>query len=394
MKIRFVTPWYPDYAAIHSGVFVEKQVLALRELGHFVTVTVPQIFPAPPGPIPRPVLDAMRALSKRSPSAMFASDGDTTYVPTPVPSRGGFLGRAQAMSQSLALLDDLLTGPVDLTHAHVAMPAGWAVAQIHESTPLVITEHWSGLATIFNDPVAVDAYAEVVRRADAFICVSNHLRHQIADALGEWVLGRIEVVPNIVDLSEIRFVRRDTYPFSRWIYVGGLMAHKGVQALLRAFDQYVKGHDESATLTLVGDGPLRRWIETFAASRGLAGVVTVAGTVEHIRLADFLDQANVMVHLSPAETFGIASLEAIGAGLPVVSLRNSGAVGAWGEIEPQCGALLDLESSAADVANAVAALRRAPDGLDLAAGRAFVEEHFSPHVIAERLAGVYRRVLG
>jgi glycogen(starch) synthase len=298
------------------------------------------------------------------------------------------------MSQSLALLDGVETAPADLTHAHVALPAGWAVAQVYESSPLVITEHWSGLATVFSEPVATDAYADVVRKADAFICVSSHLRRQIADALGEWVLERIEVVPNIVDLSEIRFVRRDTHPFSRWIYVGGLMTHKGVQPLLRAFDEYVKGHDESATLTLVGDGPLRRWIETFAASRGLADAVTVAGTVEHIRLADFLDQANVMVHLSPAETFGIASLEAIGAGLPVVSLRNSGAVGAWGEIEPQCGALLDLESSAADVANAVAALRRAPDGLDLAAGRAFVEEHFSPHVIAERLAGVYRRVLG
>jgi glycosyltransferase involved in cell wall biosynthesis len=99
-----------------------------------------------------------------------------------------------------------------------------------------------------------------------------------------------------------------------------------------------------------------------------------------------------MVHLSPAETFGIAPLEAIGAGLPVVSLRTNGALDNWGDIEGQCGSLLDLSSGPEQVAEAVVQLRDATDRLDPVYGRRVVEERFSAPVVARRLSDIYERV--
>lgn len=393
MKIRFISPWYPDYANVHSGIFVAKQVEALSEAGQDVTVDVPQIFPAPPGPIPNTVTRAMEELAEISLDAMFATKGGVTYLPTPVPTRGGPMGRAEAMRLSLSLLAGLRPGSADVDHAHLGMPTAWAVAHSGNGVPLVVTEHQSTLGAVLAEPAAAEAYADVIRRSSAFICVSPHLRTQIADALGDWVLEHIEIVPNIVDLEGIPFRERSPTTFSSWVYVGGLMPHKGVQDLLRAFADYVRRHDSKAQLRLVGDGPLRGWIETYASTRAISDSVHLIGSVEHERLGIHLEESDVMVHLSPAETFGIAPLEGIGAGLPVVALRNEGSVGTWGDIEEQCGKMLPLEASPDEIADAIAELRDGPEGLNGAVGRQAVIDRFSPQIVATRLTDIYERVV-
>lgn len=393
MRIRFVSPWYPDYARVHSGIFVAKQVAAIRRGGHEVTVDVPQIFPAPAGPIPLAVTNAMRALAAKSREAMFASVDGVTYVPTPVPSRGGPMGRARAMSDSLSMIAEIRHEAPDVIHAHLGIPTAWAVSQTDHNVPLVVTEHQSTLGAVFAEPPAARAYSEVVSRADAFICVSEHLRDQIVDAIGDWARERIQVVPNIVDLTEIPFQERSRPEFSSWIYVGGLMAHKGIQTLLRVFAEYHARYDHDARLTVVGDGPLRGWIEEFATVRGFSDSVRLAGSVPHDQLGGYLARADVMVHLSPAETFGIAPLEAIGSGLPVVSLRNAGAVNTWGDIEQQCGLLVPMEASPAEIADAISNLGRSTARLDPEMGRQAIVDRYSPGVVAAQLIEIYSGVL-
>ena len=393
MKVLFVSPWYPDYANPHSGIFVAKQVEAVANAGVETRVVVPQIFPAPSGPVPDEVMDAMSSLATSSPDAMFGSDVDVKYVPTPVPARGGPLGRANSVVTSLNILREHVDLSADLVHAHVGLPAGLAASSSGFDAPLVVTEHWSGLAAALEAPETATAYLELIQAADAFICVSQHLKDQIVDAVGDQVSESIQVIPNIVDLTDIDFKDHRPYEFKSWIYVGGLMPHKGVQLLLRSFAHYLKHHDSGATLTLVGEGPLRDWIEMFAISRELGDSVQLAGSVPHDSLGSHLGSADVMVHLSPVETFGIASLEGIGAGLPVVSLSNQGALSAWGEIEEKCGVLLALDASAEDVSNAVAGLRTSPETLDLAYGRSQVEERYSSEVVGSQLLDLYQALL-
>ena len=390
MKIQVVTPWYPDSYSPYSGVFVKKQVDALVSRGHQVSVENPEIYPAPPGEVPAEVWKAMRELASTDTTALFAEYGESTRVPAPVPSGSGMLGRAEAFRQALELKRDFLPVDADITHAHLGIPTGLALLDLGDR-PLVVTEHQSTLVRVFAQTGGVTAYSRVVAEAAAFLCVSEHLKEEIVAAIGEEYADRIRVVPNVVDLEDIRFRVRSEGQVDRWIYVGTVFQHKGIDLLLRSFRLFRRSHP-GATLTIVGQGPHTPWVERFIAANGLNQSVELVGSVPHGEVGKYLDAADVMVHVSPAETFGIASLEAIGAGLPLVSLRNGGADSAWGEFEDEVGRLLPLDSAPGDVVAAVRGLYGPGSGLDLVRGRNEVEVRFSAASVAMVLESIYQEV--
>lgn len=391
MKLQVVTPWFPDYANAYSGEFVKAQVRYLEQAGHDVSVEVPQLFPAPPGLVPERVIQAMRSAAQARADAVFNIDGPVTYIPVPVPAGSGALGRAQSFQAGLALKREHLDVHHDLTHAHLGLPTGLACLRLGDC-PVVVTEHQSTLREILSESACVDAYAEIVDRADAFLCVSRTLKNTLIEFLGSRVDKKISVVPNIVDTESIQFVERDQFEFSKWIYVGRLVADKGIMLLARAFFAYVRNVDPAAHLTVVGTGPLERWIRRFVDAHGLEDSVSLEGQRAHSDIGRYLVASDVFVHLSPHETFGVASLESISAGTPVVSLRNGGAEDTWGDIEHLCGLLLEKSVTADDVASAVAALRMHSDRFDLRRARSIVEQRFSGERVAEELSAIYERV--
>lgn len=391
MNINVVSPWFPHYSSIYSGVFVEKQVRAVAELGAAISVEVPTLFPAPTGEIPAAITKAVRDLASRDLDAMYQTVGDTTYVPTPVPSRSGNIGRARATLASLGLKREHAPVGPDVTHAHLAVPTGWACQSLGDS-PLVVSEHQSTLNEVFSEAEASEAYRSVLERADAFICVSRALKDQISTHYGESATERVVVVPNIIDVEGISYEERPDVDLANWIYVGGLASHKGVPLLLKSFHLFRQSIDSSANLTLVGDGPLRRWIERYATSKGMRSAVDILGPIEHSNLGVHLKGAGLMVHLSPRETFGIAPLEAIASGLPVVSLQNGGAESTWGDFEDQCGVLLPKTVAEREIVDAIARLSEDSGRLAPRAGRKMVEERFSASSVAHQLMEIYASV--
>lgn len=129
-------------------------------------------------------------------------------------------------------------------------------------------------------------------------------------------------------------------------------------------------------LFLIGDGPLRRWVE-YKASR-VPGV-HIAGMVHDRRLlAGYLASADAMVHGSGAETYGLVIAEALCSGLPVV-VPNSG--GAFELTAPGCTEAYATGDSAGCADAILRLLERQPDDLRSAAleasGRLGVpEDHF------------------
>lgn len=389
MRVDVVSPWYPDAARPYAGAFVAAQVDALRHRGHEVSVEVPLLYPAPRGNIPPPVRAAIDRLAAERPEAMFNNDGDICYVPSLVPTGSSQLARANVFASSLQLKREVLPGGWDVTHAHLGVPTGKACLDLGNS-PLIVTEHQSQLPTLLGEPGFRSAYSETVRAADAFIAVSNVVKRVIVQGLGSWSEDRIEVVPNIVDLSSIPFTDRDSNSFSRWLYVGGLFTHKGIPDLVKAFARFKARIHSEASLTLVGEGPARSWIEGYARRKGMAGAVDLVGAVPPANVSRYLGSADLFVHLSPYETFGISTLEAIGAGLPVISIRNGGADESWGDLEERCGVLLPRHSSPGDVVAAVVALE-ARGTLDPRGARQAIEERFAPSVVAGRLEEIYMK---
>lgn len=392
MKINVISPWYPDSTSVYSGVFVEKQVQAVRMLGAEVTVEVPTLFPAPPERIPRAVVDGIRALARNDIEAVFPSKDSSTWIPTPVRSASGFVGRAESFKSFLSLKREFAPVNADVTHAHLGVPSGWAAMELGDS-PLVVSEHQSTLKEVFSEPKAKEMYRQVLASADAFICVSPLLRDDLTDTFGEAATNDIKIVPNVVDLEDIPFSWNEMCDFRNWIYVGSMASHKGFPLLLESFAVYRREVEPDATLTVIGGGPLKEWARRFASSKGITRSVTLHGPTPHSDLGPLLNAADLMVHLSPLETFGIASLEGLGAGLPVISLRNGGADTAWGDLEQIAGCILPTTADSEEVVAAVVGLRDGPGRLDLTRVRKEIERRYSFETIGEQLLSIYGRSL-
>jgi alpha-1,6-mannosyltransferase len=137
------------------------------------------------------------------------------------------------------------------------------------------------------------------------------------------------------------------------------------------------GHRRPAGLFLIGDGPLRGWVERIAAQvRG----VHVAGALDRAVLPRFLASADAFIHAGAAETFGLAIAEALCTGLPMVLPDRGGAAALAHPSFAETYAAGDA-TACADAALRLVARDRA--ALSAAAARAGVERirsdtaHFS-----------------
>jgi glycosyltransferase involved in cell wall biosynthesis len=103
----------------------------------------------------------------------------------------------------------------------------------------------------------------------------------------------------------------------RLLAVGSLIRVKGFDVLLRALSGLHALHP-GMHLRVVGDGVERERLEKLAATLGIAEMVTWSGWIDHRRMPDVYREADLMVSASLHEAQGVACLEAMACGLPVV----------------------------------------------------------------------------
>jgi glycosyltransferase involved in cell wall biosynthesis len=168
--------------------------------------------------------------------------------------------------------------------------------------------------------------------------------------------------------------------------IGRLTAQKDHPTLLRAFAHVRRDHPD-AVLAILGIGPLEQETTGLAADLGLADAVLFPGRLE---IRDWLARADVFVHTSRWEGFGLVLLEAMLAGLPVVATR----VSAVPEVvaDGETGLLAEPGDDAA-VAAALSALLADPSRARAlgAAGLERARTVFSVERMAERTIAVYEQ---
>jgi glycosyltransferase involved in cell wall biosynthesis len=130
---------------------------------------------------------------------------------------------------------------------------------------------------------------------------------------------RLDVVPNGVDAREFPL---GAHRGEGILCVGRLVPYKGVDVLLRAMPRVHR--ETGATLMVVGDGPERARLEALA--RELGAPVVFAGRVPRAELARRYGEARVTVlpSVNRQEAFGIALLESMATGTPVVASELPG----------------------------------------------------------------------
>jgi glycosyltransferase involved in cell wall biosynthesis len=225
------------------------------------------------------------------------------------------------------------------------------------------------------------------------VCCSEAVASDASQRLG-LPAGLLIVVPNGIDpppAADREAARRTLGRPAEPVLgcVGALAPHKGQAVLLEALGR-LPASLPAGTVVLVGDGPERADLERRAAGARPWRVVFAGARPEARLLLPAFDAA---VAPSLREGLGLAVLEAMDAGLPVVASR----VGGLPEVvEDGRTGLLAAPGDPEDLARALARLLAMPDrgrGLGLR-GRQRVEARFRAGQMALRIQSIYEEALG
>lgn len=289
----------------------------------------------------------------------------------------------------------------DVVHAHGPRAAFWTARAARQArVPFVATIHelrWTTLPVGPRRALWVLLEDLSLQGATHLIAVSEVVRQAVLERHPRW-RDRMTVVHGSTPLlagagpHEPRDSTAAGEPLSI-VTVGRLDWVKGMDLVLDAFAR-LKGAGIRFEGHLVGDGPLRGGLRAQAERLGLGGMLHWHHGAADVR--GLLRRADLFVTGTRFETFGMAVLEAIASGVPVVAPR----VGAIEEVAgDDSGLLVDAEPRVALGSRLADALERLAADPELrarlgASGRARALARFAPASLAEGVTDVYARVLG
>jgi N-acetyl-alpha-D-glucosaminyl L-malate synthase BshA len=294
---------------------------------------------------------------------------------------------------------------LDIVHAHYAVPhatAAFLAKQVLASalpdraTHVVTTLHGTDITLVGNDPSYSEIVAFSIERSDHVTAVSESLR---ASTHAELQVKRpIEVIPNFLDVN---VHRRQEPPGLRarltdhdaaakvLVHVSNFRPVKRVDHVVEIFDRVRQR--VPARLLLVGDGPDLPHALRSARERGIAHLVHAVGAQEEVQ--PLLSVSDVFLLPSKEESFGLAALEAMACGVPVVGARVGGVPEV---IEHGVSGFLHEPDDVAAMAHS--ALRLATDAvLHAGMSRAAIDRvhgHFAAERIVPLYEAAYERLIG
>lgn len=108
------------------------------------------------------------------------------------------------------------------------------------------------------------------------------------------------------------------------LYVGRLVPEKNLPLLFRLLARLIQGGRRDYRLLVAGDGIERHRWEQFCRRHAQGHAAFLGHVSDKQLLADLLANADVFIHPNPREPFGIAPLEAMASGLPLVAPDSGG----------------------------------------------------------------------
>lgn len=293
------------------------------------------------------------------------------------------LARSLVVFLEAVVLADRVRGEgIDHVHAHFANHPATAAWIVHRFTgvPYSFTAHANDL---FRSP------ALVRRKVDdaAFVVTISDFNARLLREMHP--VAPVHVVHCGVDTAALAGTARPT-PGRQLVSVASLQVKKGHRYLLDAVAN-LAADDPELRLTLVGDGPQRAALEARIQALGLSdrveltGPLTVAGVRRELARADVFVLASVTDDTGRSEGIPVALMEAMAAGVPVVTTRVSGIP----ELVDGVGRIVEPGDPDA-LAQAIASVLDDPASAEVARrARALVAEQFDLYVEAAMLGDLF-----
>lgn len=309
-------------------------------------------------------------------------------------------------------LRTLASGRFDVIHCHFG-PVGRLAAQLREIGAIE-----GSLSTVFHG-VDVSAalrddpclYRDLFAKGDLFLPVSEEWRRKLISLgcdPGRTIVHHMGVETDAIPTARDREAGHAAIPAI--LTVGRMVEKKGVEFGLRAVAELVR-RKAVVQYAIVGDGALRPRLEALARELGIWHLVTFYGWQPRETVQDLLRTSDILLAPSTTDRLGdqegipVTLMEAMAAGVPVVSTRHSGipelvedGVSGLLAAERDWEAMADamqrlLEDRAASSALAKAAQRRVVRDFDIEVLNTLLEKRFVELVRStpNRLSGPPRR---
>lgn len=221
---------------------------------------------------------------------------------------------------------------LDLMHVHYAIPhasAAFMAREILKSQglyiPFITTLHGTDITLVGKDASFEPVITFAINQSDAVTAVSESLRADTFEHFG--VTREVEVIPNFIDLGRYEGCVTDGVikafaPNGEKIlfHASNFRPVKRVEDVVRVFSKIKE--EIPCKLLLAGDGPERSKIEALCRELGTCADVHFLGKVKNIE--EVYSVADAFLLPSETESFGLAALEAMASGVPVISTNTGG----------------------------------------------------------------------
>ena len=305
-----------------------------------------------------------------------------------------------SLALSVAIHNTALKEGLDLMHVHYAIPhatSAWVARKMlapERDLPIVTTLHGTDITLVGLHPSFRPITSFSILRSQGLTAVSDFLKVETVrdfDVPAE----RIDVIPNFIDTD---VWRPDKQPCHRAalapggekivMHVSNFRPVKRVEDVVEVFARICKHVD--ARLVFVGDGPERPRALDRAEELGVRPRILFLG--KHASVDELLACADLLLLPSETESFGLAALEAMACGAPVIATDVGGIPevvdhGETGYLFP-VGAVQEMADAAVELLLDGERHKRFA-----AAGRATAVERFSAAAVVPEYEAHYQRVL-
>ncbi|RED49523.1 N-acetyl-alpha-D-glucosaminyl L-malate synthase BshA [Seonamhaeicola aphaedonensis] len=254
------------------------------------------------------------------------------YHEVNVPEYPLFHYQPYELALSSKLVDMVKLHKIEILHVHYAIPHAYAAYMAKKMlleegihVPIVTTLHGTDITLVGSHPFYRPAVTFSINKSDAVTAVSKNLKDDTLRLFD--IKNMINVVPNFIDLDKYNHQFKDcqrgmmaSEDEKIITHISNLRPVKRVQDVITVFYNIQK--EIPAKLMFIGEGPEKENVEQRCMELGIIDKVIFFGRSNEIdKILCFSD---LFLLPSLTESFGLAALEAMASGVPVISSNTGG----------------------------------------------------------------------